>query len=469
MKEEDIEKRIDEGFALQQEGFGQAAEAIYREVLESAPENGDALSLLGVAAMQAGRTREAADLIRRAIRAIPGRDHLHNNLGAALKAEGQKEEAIEAFGRALSINPQNTGALNNLGNLLKETGRIKEAAAAYRRALAIDGEDPVTLGNLGAALTESGDPEQALPLLEKAVLRSPGSAGALNNLGNALKSAGRTEAAMAAYIRSLAINRKNAATHKNLGDLHLSAGRPREAAEAFGRALALDPNHPVARHLLNALTGAPSDRAPRDYVRALFDQYSPGFDQHLVASLKYTIPERLFASLTGACGGSPSFENAVDLGCGSGLTGRCLRGATGRLTGVDLSAGMLAAAKEKKIYDRLVQADIVEYLDGTDEKFDLITATDTFIYVGDLDPVFSTAQRSTKAGTIFAFSTERWDGQGYHLLPTGRYAQSPDYIRSLAARYGFTVESAEPVPIRLDKGKMIEGELYILRRGAPSP
>ena len=42
---------------------------------------------------------------------------------------------------------------------------------------------------------------------------------------------------------------------------------------------------------------------------------------------------------------------ALDLGCGTGLTGIILREIAKHLTGVDIAAKMLAHAKEKEIYD----------------------------------------------------------------------------------------------------------------------
>ena len=464
MKKEEIDRRIDRAFRLHREGRVPEAETIYREVLKATPDNGDALGLLGTAAMQTGRAEEAARLIRQAIQSIPDRDHLHNNLGLALKAGGREEEALDAFRRAVRLNPENTGALNNLGNLLQRGGQAGEAEQAYLRALAVDGEDPVTLSNLGALYTEGGKPEQAIPLLEKALLGAPDDAGALLNLCNALKSAGRLEEALNCLRRALATAPDNPLVHKGLGDLHLAMGNRREAAASLERSLALDPDQPVARHLLNALTGKRSETAPREYVEALFDQYAPGFERHLVEELGYDIPRRLAAALAGLGAPPLRFENALDLGCGSGLTGLQLKGIARRLTGVDLSAAMLAAAREKGVYHRLVRGDVVDFLRSAEEAFDLVTATDTFIYVGELTNLFEILADRTRPGALFAFSTEDLEGEGFGLLPTGRFAHSAGYIRSLAESTGFAAEHAEAVPIRLEKGRWIGGTLHILRR-----
>ena len=40
------------------------------------------------------------------------------------------------------------------------------------------------------------------------------------------------------------------------------------------------------------------------------------------------------------------------------------------------------------MYDRLLLADLVEHLQHTPERHDLVVAADVFIYVGELDAVF---------------------------------------------------------------------------------
>ena len=56
--------------------------------------------------------------------------------------------------------------------------------------------------------------------------------------------------------------------------------------------------------------------------------------------------------------------DVLDAGCGTGLCGPLVAPYARRLSGVDLSAGMLARAKEKNVYDALVQGELTEYLRG---------------------------------------------------------------------------------------------------------
>ena len=65
----------------------------------------------------------------------------------------------------------------------------------------------------------------------------------------------------------------------------------KEGAEiAYRSCLAQHPDHGMASHLLAAMTGAKTIRAPKNYVRDLFDDYAETFDKDLVSDLNYVVP-----------------------------------------------------------------------------------------------------------------------------------------------------------------------------------
>ena len=90
---------------------------------------------------------------------------------------------------------------------------------------------------------------------------------------------------------------------------------------------------------------------PQAYVARLFDDYAWRFDKHLIKNLGYRAPA-LIAEALSAVAPDRRFALALDLGCGTGLMGEALRGRVDRLTGVDLSAAMIAKARERGVYDR---------------------------------------------------------------------------------------------------------------------
>ena len=83
-----------------QAGRLQAAEQIYRQVLQVEPRQVDALHLLGVIASQVGRPEVAVEYIGRAIGLKGDVAAFHNNLGGAYQALRRTAEAVAGYRRA---------------------------------------------------------------------------------------------------------------------------------------------------------------------------------------------------------------------------------------------------------------------------------------------------------------------------------------------------------------------------------
>ncbi|MGY3253931.1 putative TPR repeat methyltransferase [Thermostichus sp. MS-CIW-19] len=108
-------------------------------------------------------------------------------------------------------------------------------------------------------------------------------------------------------------------------------GQVEVASSWFRRALALQPEHRDARYMLAIVGELPlPDRTPPEWVRRLFDEYAPRFEQHLLEKLNYQGPQAVRQGILAAAGGaSPWFERALDLGCGTGLAGSQVRSYVG--------------------------------------------------------------------------------------------------------------------------------------------
>src|SRR6185436_9446257 len=126
-----------------------------------------------------------------------------------------------------------------------------------------------------------------------------------------------------------------------------------------------------------------------------------------------------------------------------------LEGSQVRVVGVDLSPRMLEIAARSGAYARLEQGELVEVLARIPaNSVHAVLAADVFIYLGDLSAIFTAVARVLAPGGLFAFSVEGLESGSYVLQPTGRYAQSPAYLRSLAALAELEERSLEPSHIR---------------------
>jgi predicted TPR repeat methyltransferase len=242
------------------------------------------------------------------------------------------------------------------------------------------------------------------------------------------------------------------------------------AIAAYRRALALDREDVLGASLALARLGAaqtPSAAAPA-YVARLFDQYAPRFDAHLVDRLGYRAPNLLRQAVADVCArvNRPlHFARALDLGCGTGLAGAAFRDCVDHLEGVDLSAGMIAEARTKDIYDALYVADAADHLRASsDGALDLILAADVLVYMGDLAPLFTEIARVLAHDGVFAFTAESRDGEGYAIGPGTRYAHSYTYIEQATATAGLKIAVLNQCSTRDNKGHATAGWSGVLTR-----
>jgi predicted TPR repeat methyltransferase len=142
-----------------------------------------------------------------------------------------------------------------------------------------------------------------------------------------------------------------------------------------------------------------------------------------------------------------------------------LRPLCDRLDGLDLSRRMVERAAATGAYDEVTQGDLVQYLQQTARRYELVIAADVFVYVGALETVFEGAARILQPGGMFCFTVETAPGAGDLVLqPSLRYAHSAAYIRKLAQDHGFDISATQPQTIRDDQGTPIPGLFAWLAR-----
>lgn len=249
------------------------------------------------------------------------------------------------------------------------------------------------------------------------------------------------------------------------GEFLAEAGETEAAGAVFREALGQDEADPYGARLKLARLGAePVPDAPSpSFVAGLFDQYADGFEDALVRRLDYRVPDLLLDLLNEAAPGA-RFRAALDLGCGTGLMGERLNPACDRLDGIDLSAGMLDKARRKRLYDTLMEGDILAAPRPATAPYDLVTAADVLTYLGDLRPVLAHAATLQGTGGWLAFSTEFADEEtDFVLRPSLRYAHAPAYLRAALAEAGYAVVRETAETLRRDRGEAIAGTLIVAR------
>lgn len=381
--------------------------------------------------LQAGRLQQAQDIYRQILRTDPNQPDALAGMGLLARQVGRHPLAAAYFGRAAQVRPDVARYHHLQGQAWLALGDFNQASACFRDAIRLDPAAAEAHFNLGIALGKLQRSDDAILRLREAVTLNPMLLDAQIELARELELTGRRDEAAAVY---------------------------REIAR-------LSPDNPNVEFHIAALTGQAAPLSmPPSLVGALFDRHAETFDQHLTEHLHYRVPQLLMDAIEQA--GVGDHLTILDLGCGTGLVGELLRPKASMLVGIDLSAGMLAKARQRGMYDRIEQADVVAALRSSPAVYDLIVAGDVLCYFGDLLEVFHCAREALRPGGRFAFSVELHDGEGWALKPSRRYAHSSDYTRSLAEKTGFRILQFQAAVLRTDNDQDVKGLIVVLQRPA---
>lgn len=152
-------------------------------------------------------------------------------------------------------------------------------------------------------------------------------------------------------------------------------------------------------------------------ARGLYDEWAGFYDADNANG--YASPRRCVETVVKHVSPTSDQLKIFDAGCGTGLVGDCLAQSSlaGRfvLDGVDISAGMLALAREKGVYRDLWTVDLNERIEKPDGAYDLVVCVGT-LTKGHVGPkvLAEFARLTAKSGWIVAtVHNEVWESGGY--------------------------------------------------------
>ena len=420
------EQEIEEAIAHHRAGRPEEARAIYQRVLGENPDSPEALNFLGVMHSQRGDSKLAAKLLQRSI----------------------------------TVAPHYADAHCNFGNVLIDLGHPDEARTAYENALRCDPDSARTHNNLGVLLRVQGELHPSLKHLLLALMHRPGWGAAHMNLGNTYELMKYPDRALEQYRKAVELSPRLGNAQRLLGQFLCARGDRAGATSVFRRLLEIDSENAVAHHMLAACSGKNAlDRASQAYIEQTFDDFAASFEQKL-EQLEYRGPQMIAAEMATHLPEASKSLRCLDLGCGTGLCAPLVSDWAGELVGVDLSPKMLERAAGRQLYDELVTADLVDYLAGSIEPFDLMFAADVFVYFGALDALLSGVSRSLVQGGWLFFTVEKCENDsardlGYVLEPHGRYAHTRDYLEEQVAEAGLELVAISEEILRSEMKKPV--------------
>ena len=222
-----------------------AAEQLYRQVIEKQPDYSEALYGLGMLAQQKGALQEAQKYLSTASQVQPNSVKIWFSLGNLLQGQGQLPEAEAAYQKAIVLRPDAGTIYNNLGYTLQQQGKWEEAIASYQKALEFQPnctEAEINLGNalfaqgrlstekqayyaelnhqMGMTRKQADDRQTAVVYYRAAIALKPDLVEAHYNLGVVLQQQGEIEEAIACYKKALEFNAQHQEANMNLAQIY---------------------------------------------------------------------------------------------------------------------------------------------------------------------------------------------------------------------------------------------------------
>jgi len=213
-------------------GAWQAAEAIFRCILEQVPDEQEAQAGLAMATARAAAAPPAGRNDPCPCGSGKRYKHCHGATAGGAVAAPSGVSAAQKMQQAL---------------VLHERGDSDAALRLYREVLAQHPDSPLAQHFIGVIHYQRGELAAALPLLERSVALRPEEPEFHNNLGLALAATDRTAEAIAEYRAALALKPDHAVAWNNLGLALQLQNEVGAGIDAFRHALLFKPDFPRAR------------------------------------------------------------------------------------------------------------------------------------------------------------------------------------------------------------------------------
>ncbi|MGH8090517.1 MAG: methyltransferase [Rudaea sp.] len=411
-----------------------------------------------------GRIDAAIARLKAFVAAYPTDVRAHFFDALIARARNDTRNELLAFKRVTTLAPRWAPPFAELAVSLLREGRHAEAMTAADTAVELAPDKRPMLDVAIAVAVKAGFSTVALAYMRRTHALWPADLVLDRKIGVLLTILQRYDEAQAHWRKLLAQHPDDTLAEVDYGYTLTAMGRNDDAVALLERVLRREPGNANATFFLAAARGETPPSQPPGLVQAIFDGYAERFDNQLVGKLKYRVPQRV-AEIVRAQQ-RPRLD-LLDLGCGTGLLGVHLGKIDGKLVGVDLSPRMLEQARRHNLYTDLKQADLLAVLRETaPASFDIVTANDVFIYVGDLTAVIPACFDVLRPGGVLIFSCEATvEAEGALVLrPSKRYAHSRASIQALCHTAGFARCTIEAIDVRLENDVPIPGFIAIAEK-----
>ena len=236
----DLDTDLQAAIETHRQGNIDAAEPVYRRILEVSPDHAGARHMMAVVHLQKGSAAEAEAEARQAIEGDASNALYFNTLGSALTGQGRTQKALEAFRQACSLDDTLTEAIYNLGTARLMLGFYPEAEQAFLKAIEKGPSTAKAYNNLTTACISQNKLTEALEAADQGLRHHPDDMALLTTLASAYELTNDLEAAAKCLIKLGSIENERFEPLLIAARIARRQGRPEEALGKINLAAALD-------------------------------------------------------------------------------------------------------------------------------------------------------------------------------------------------------------------------------------
>jgi arylsulfatase A-like enzyme/Tfp pilus assembly protein PilF len=239
----ELEQAIHRAMDAYQQGRGEEAVGLLRQVIAKRPDTEDAYRRLAMMYWRAGNAPAAIGTLEEALRQGVTQSEVKIKLGQYLAEAGQPGKAIALLETFRDVDPD---ALIALGNAYLAAGRRTDAIKTFRRLLAADPKNGLAHENIGVVHLGAREYDPAETELRQAIDLDPRLAGAHTALGVVLAATGRRSEAIDAWKRAIDLDPGELHALFNITVNLAGTGRGAEARQYGERFLSMAPKQLAA-------------------------------------------------------------------------------------------------------------------------------------------------------------------------------------------------------------------------------
>jgi Flp pilus assembly protein TadD/peroxiredoxin len=244
---------LTDGVAFAQRGYLNAAEDALLRAVGQDSRSALAHYSLGTLYLEKGDSRRARQELQTAIHLQPDYLLSLNNLGVLAAQQGRYAEASVYFHEVLKSDADNLLAIENLAEIDRSQGRLDEAKSLLQRGLELSPRDPDLNYKMGMLYAQQHQNNQARKFLELALEMRPNFPKAANNLGVLYLLIGHPRLAAKVFREAVQSSPDYDQPYLNLARLYVTTGQTQAAVEILRQLLARQPQHRLARKMLDRL------------------------------------------------------------------------------------------------------------------------------------------------------------------------------------------------------------------------